>query len=339
MDRRQAWMPVAKDAVECPELCRAAAGLEISLGDTFLGWFRLWSWIDDHFPEGKMIGISFAALDRVSGIAGLAESLSEVGWIRPADDGLEVPEFSERWGHIAVRRYLARVKKREQRRSRAGSIDAAAVENLSIGESGEGQKRDRRGTETGQVSPKCPPKCPQNVPKTIAVRADLNSRSSPSSGSYSYSFESIESIRLEPIERKEFDWEKAIEDARKIARRVGLNKPVKDRALILRACVLAQTRLSEAWLWQALEAVEEHGPIKAAAYFRRCLSNGLMKIISPQAEFVGPDEANWLAALYRRLENLVPVSDEYIRRTFVDKPSQAQSEQQADDNRKQASAG
>ncbi len=302
MPSKEAWILIEKDAAEKPELCQAAARLEISQGDAFLGWWCLWNWVDDHFPDGKLAGISFRALDQVSGIAGLAEQLSDVGWIRQIEGGLEVPDFAERWGRIAVSRYLARTKKREQRRSHHRSIDAAVVENLSIGVEDEGQKRDKSGTSV----PKMSPECPENVPDSVAPRADLRSLDPL----LLKTLRSIDSIRFDSIDRKEFDWEKVCVHAAKISKWVPCRgKPIKDRGLVLRACILAQTRLNEAWLWQALEAVEEHGPNNAAAYFRSCLVNGL-------AQFSGPLERNQLAQLYAGLESLVPISNEYLEQDF-----------------------
>jgi len=116
-----------------------------------------------------------------------------------------------------------------------------------------------------------------------------------------------------------------LEEAKRIRRWVRSQTPAKalaDKGLILRACVLAQTRLSEAWLSQALEAVKEDRPIKAAAYFRTCLVNGLQ-------EFVGEADRGRLGALYRRLEGLVPISDEQIRRLLASMSSRERGREQA----------
>ena len=91
----------------------------------------------------------------------------------------------------------------------------------------------------------------------------------------------------------------------------------------------AQTRFSEAWLSQALAAVKEHGPVKAAAYFRSCLVNGLTAFTAGQAQIVGGQDRGELAALYRRLESLVPISDEQIRRLLASMSSRERGREQA----------
>ena len=121
------WMLVEKHAAESPELYQVAKRLQLDPEVCFSRWFRLWSWIDDRFPDGKMPGVSF----------------SEVGWIRPAEDGLEVPEFSQRWGVLAAEAYLARHERylarertrrwREKQRSLRGSSDAASSQTSRIG--------------------------------------------------------------------------------------------------------------------------------------------------------------------------------------------------------------
>jgi len=50
-------------------------------------------------------------------------------------------------------------------------------------------------------------------------------------------------------------------------------KRSQDRSLVLKACLLAQSQIPEAWLWEALEAVKVNKPEKPAAYFHRALSN------------------------------------------------------------------
>lgn len=305
MDRKRRWILIEKDAHQNPALCQIADHLNITMDVCFSRWFRLWNWIDDHFPDGKLAGVSFRALDAVSGIEGFAESFSEVGWIRKIEGGLEVPGYSERWGRIAKQRWLTALRTRtwRERQRQTRSIDAASVEKLSIdGEQNVTQAPPERHPGDADVT-----LTSRSRDAHVTFRAQDLLRSSPSSALTQNSSRSIESIRFEPIERNEFSWEKMRVDANKIANWVEVKdrKRREDRKLIVTACILAQARLNEAWLWAALEAVKQHGPANSAAYFRRCLTMGL-------EQFTGRRELVDLLAIYRDLESLVTIPESYL---------------------------
>jgi len=122
------------------------------------------------------------------------------------------------------------------------------------------------------------------------------------------------SIRFDPIDRSEFSWEEIEKEATKLAKWVRC-KPGphwrRDRGLLARAMILSKTRLQKAWLDQALQAVENHGPTNSAAYFRHCLVEGLHQVDRSIPDGAKKGEVyQRAAAIFRELEDLVPALPE-----------------------------
>jgi hypothetical protein len=66
--------------------------------------FRLWRWFDQQTEEGNARGVTAALLDRIVGVSGFCQSLSEVGWLTITDDGISLPNFDLHNGHTAKSR-------------------------------------------------------------------------------------------------------------------------------------------------------------------------------------------------------------------------------------------
>lgn len=66
--------------------------------------FRLWRWFDQHTESGNAAGVTSALLDRVVGVSGFCDALTQVGWLLISDSGISLPNFDRHNGNTAKNR-------------------------------------------------------------------------------------------------------------------------------------------------------------------------------------------------------------------------------------------
>lgn len=111
--------------------------------DAILGkLIRVWIWADQHTMKGHAPGMTFALLNRISGVSGFAEAMVGVGWLRLSslDQNLfRLPNFERHNGQTAKARGLA--AKRQSRSRNARSVTLAQPEKRR-----EEKRRDKKNT-------------------------------------------------------------------------------------------------------------------------------------------------------------------------------------------------
>lgn len=100
------------------------------------GLYWLWSSADQHTETGVMPGLSTKAIDRKTGVSGLADALIEIGWLADHPEGVRIVNFEEHNGASAKRRMLDAKRK-------------ATVRKVSASEA------DKPETTDGQSAPNC----------------------------------------------------------------------------------------------------------------------------------------------------------------------------------------
>ena len=100
------------------------------------GLYWLWSSADQHTETGVMPGLSTKAIDRKTGVSGLADALIEIGWLADHPEGVRIVNFEEHNGASAKRRTLDAKRK-------------ATVRKVSASEA------DKPETTDGQSAPNC----------------------------------------------------------------------------------------------------------------------------------------------------------------------------------------
>lgn len=98
--------------------------------------YWLWASADQHTEDGTLPGLTLGAIDRKTGVPGLAAGLVKIGWLEALDEGVRISRFSEHNG--------ASAKRRSSEAKRKGSVRKVSASYA-----------DKMQTECGQNAPIC----------------------------------------------------------------------------------------------------------------------------------------------------------------------------------------
>lgn len=129
------------------------------------GLYWLWAMADEHTEDGLLPGLTLRAIDRKTGVPGLADALVQIGWLRDGEQGVEVVNFSEHNGESAKRRCADAKRK-------------AAVRNVSA------SRADKLRTDGGRTADECgnpPGHLPDDAGTPCGAREEKNKELSLSS--------------------------------------------------------------------------------------------------------------------------------------------------------------
>lgn len=127
------------------------------------GLYWLWSTADQHTEDGVMPGLTLRAIDRKTGVPGLADALIEIGWIADHPGGVCIINFEEHNGASAKRRSLD-----AQRKANVRSVSASNADNVQ--------------TNVGQDAPSCGAREEKRREDTSSLRSEVET-ASPQRGS------------------------------------------------------------------------------------------------------------------------------------------------------------
>ena len=85
---------------EIAEKCR------VSEGDAFLGWFRVWCWLDGATATGHLPRLSQKDCDFFGRLPGLGSALAECGWVEFTPDGGAIIRNWERHNGTSAKKRL-----------------------------------------------------------------------------------------------------------------------------------------------------------------------------------------------------------------------------------------
>ena len=122
------WVKFEHTTPDKPEVWQIAELLGID-GDAVVGkLLRIWVWADQQTTDGNARSVTFALLNRISGVTGFAEAMTAVGWL--VKDGAEVRfvNFDRHNGKTAKTRALG-AKRAEAHRAGNGSVTQTALQN------------------------------------------------------------------------------------------------------------------------------------------------------------------------------------------------------------------
>lgn len=85
--------------------------------------YWLWSMADEHSEDGLLPGLTLRAIDRKTGVQGIAAALVQVGWLLEVEGGIEVVKFGEHNGTSAKRRCVEAQRKANTRTASAPHAD------------------------------------------------------------------------------------------------------------------------------------------------------------------------------------------------------------------------
>ena len=116
------WITVGVDTPSKPAIRRAAEDCGCSVGDAFLAFFRLFSWLDETTSDGR-IPTDRGEVDAVARLPGFAASLERSGWLSFSPDGgwMSVANWDEHNGQNAKRRASNAVRMSSKREDLRGA--------------------------------------------------------------------------------------------------------------------------------------------------------------------------------------------------------------------------
>ena len=100
------WMKIELELPDKPEI-HSMAGILTLDPDAIVGkLIRVWQWFDKHTTDGNAYGVTFALLDRITGVTGFGEAMMFVGWLEQNDKYLTMPRFDRHTSKSAKSRAL-----------------------------------------------------------------------------------------------------------------------------------------------------------------------------------------------------------------------------------------
>jgi hypothetical protein len=150
------WIKLQKDTPEKPEVLAISSRLQLDPDAVVGKLVRIWSWFDTHTLNGNAESVTFAFLDRITGVTGFAEQMMLVGWLIQKGSVLTLPNFEYHNGQSAKKRAL--VNKRVEK-YRNGNAESNSKSNASV--THEELPEKRREENINNTVTKVP--CPQEV--------------------------------------------------------------------------------------------------------------------------------------------------------------------------------
>ena len=138
------------------------------------GLYWLWSTADEHTETGLLPGMSMGAVDRKTGIPGLAQSLVTIGWLKDTPEGVVIERFEEHNGTSAKTR--AQTAKRVAKSRGAGDVTDAPLQSNASTVTGalarEEKRREEGTTATSAPEPGIDQPTPGDLPAAPPADAD-----------------------------------------------------------------------------------------------------------------------------------------------------------------------
>lgn len=119
------WLKMELSTPEKPEVHAIAAELGITPEEAIGRLFLVWRWFDQQSRDGYA-PVTLAALSKIAGLAGFAESMEKQAWLSTGKKGVTVNNFDRHNGKSAKTRALT--KNRMQRYRNADSVTNASPE-------------------------------------------------------------------------------------------------------------------------------------------------------------------------------------------------------------------
>ena len=137
------WIKVRKKLPDDPNVRAIARECEISVAETFLVLFRLWSWADTHSVDGKDLTIQPQEIDEMFGVRNLSHALARTNWLSVENGHIVIPNFDVHLSQSAKRRAIESKRKAVYRKKKTGSRASAKCPTKSRTKSALEKEKDR----------------------------------------------------------------------------------------------------------------------------------------------------------------------------------------------------
>jgi len=98
------WIKMRSNLWDDPRVARICDLTHKREAEVIGGLYWLWTMADQQTTDGRLDGLSLAAIDRKTGIKGFGLAVARVGWILQSEEGVEIARFDEHNGASAKRR-------------------------------------------------------------------------------------------------------------------------------------------------------------------------------------------------------------------------------------------
>lgn len=142
------WMKMRTNLWDDPRVARIVDLTDSCEALVIGGLYWLWSMADQHTEDGWLPGMSLRQIDRKSGVPGLGEALSDIGWLEAKPDGVLIVRFDDHNGKSAKKRCqtASRVAKHKAGNASGGPESRTGNAN-SVTESVPGRYLEKRREE------------------------------------------------------------------------------------------------------------------------------------------------------------------------------------------------
>jgi hypothetical protein len=118
------WIKLQKDTPDKPEVLAIASRLGIDPDAVTGKLIRIWSWFDTHTTNGNATSVTYAFLDRITGVTGFAEQVELVGWLKQSGHELILPNFDFHNGETAKKRAMGKNRAEKHRNNAESNADS-----------------------------------------------------------------------------------------------------------------------------------------------------------------------------------------------------------------------
>lgn len=109
------WIKVEIATPDKPEIVAAARLCGVSKADSFMAFFRLWAYFDEHTATGFVQGLCASDLDDMAGIKGFGKAMVRVGWLTEDETGITIKNWDRHNGDSAKKRALNQKRNQKYR--------------------------------------------------------------------------------------------------------------------------------------------------------------------------------------------------------------------------------
>ncbi|WP_372897584.1 hypothetical protein [Stieleria sp.] len=126
------WIKIENTTPDKPEVFRMAERLEIDPDAVTGKLVRIWIWADQQTVDGNAGCVTRLLLDRLAGVSGFADAMSDCGWLQEENGELLLPNFERHNGKTAKTRALTRKRVESHRKNCNADTVTPALPEKSI---------------------------------------------------------------------------------------------------------------------------------------------------------------------------------------------------------------
>lgn len=119
------WMKIELALPDKPEVHSIAGTLGLDPDAVVGKLIRIWAWFDKHTEDGNAAGVTYALVDRFTGVTGFGEAMAFAGWLEQRNTTLHMPKFDKHTSESSKKRALTAQR---QVKFRNADVDATVTQ-------------------------------------------------------------------------------------------------------------------------------------------------------------------------------------------------------------------